>query len=139
MTAARLRPPAGGMAPPSTATLPGGMQLDLRTLAREVSEAHLARHPEDLERYGDPVREWCIHDNQHLLGWAALDLAGATDLDDRLRWLARILTSRGYPSDNLVDNVRSAAAVVRRQPGGDAMRALADRLAAAADALADGG
>jgi len=68
----RLRPPSGGMAPPSTATLANGTRLDLVALAREITEEHLARHPGELERYGDAVRAWCVHDNQHLLNWAAL-------------------------------------------------------------------
>jgi len=71
----RLRPPSGGMAPPSTATLTDGTQLDLLPLARAITEEHLVRHPDELERYGEAVRAWCTHDNQHLLHWAALDLA----------------------------------------------------------------
>jgi len=135
---ARLRPPSGGMAPPVSATLPDGTQLDLLPLARRIADEHLARHPEELERYGEAVRAWCVHDNQHLLGWAALDLAGAVDFDAQLRWLANVLTSRGYPLASLADDLRTAAAVLRRRPSSDARRALADRLRAAAEALATG-
>ncbi len=133
----RLRPPSGGMAPPSTATLPDGTQLDLLPLAREITERHLARHPDELERYGEAVRAWCTHDNQHLLTWAALDLAGSVDLDAQLRWLAHVLTSRGYPLENLADDLRTAGSVLtgKHGPAGPAMRALADRLTAAADTL----
>lgn len=130
--AARLRPPSGGMAPPTTATLPDGTPLDLIPLAREIADEHLARHPEELERYGDAVRAWCVHDNQHLLSWAALDLAGAVDFDAQLRWLANVLTSRGYPLESVADDLRTAASVLGRPPSSDARRALADRLAAAA-------
>ena len=49
------------------------------------------------------MRAWCVHDNQHLLNWAALDLAGAVDFDAQLRWLASVLTSRGYPLDVVGD------------------------------------
>ncbi len=132
----RLRPPSGGMAPPSTATLTDGAQLDLVALAREITEEHLARHPDELERYGDAVRAWCVHDNQHLLNWAALDLAGSVDLDAQLRWLAHVLTSRGYPLENLVDDLRTAGSLLTRRPGSAAMHALADRLATAAATLA---
>lgn len=132
----RLRPPSGGMAPPSTATLTDGTQLDLVPLAREISEEHLARHPGELERYGDAVRAWCVHDNQHLLNWAALDLAGSVDLDAQLRWLAHVLTSRGYPLDSLVDDLRCAGSLLTRRPGSAAMHALADRLTTAAATLA---
>ena len=130
-----LRPPAGGMAPPVTATLPDRTPLELRPLARTISEAHFARHPDDRERYGEAGMEWCIHDNQHLLNWAALDLAGLLDFDEQLRWLAGVLTSRGYPTEKLVDNVRTAAAVVSEHAGGESVQPLADRLAAAADSL----
>lgn len=68
-----LRPPSGGMERPATATLPDGTELDLLPLARAISDAHLARHPDELERYGEAARDWCTHDNQHLLSWAALD------------------------------------------------------------------
>ena len=135
--AARLRPPSGGMAPPTTATLPDGTTLDLIPLAREIADEHLARHPEEVERYGDAGRAWCVHDNQHLLNWAALDLADALDFDVQLRWLASVLTSRGYPLESVADDLRTAASVLRRPPTSNARRALADRLAAAAATLGD--
>ena len=132
MTDRKLRPPAGGLAPPQAVTLPDATELDLRPIARKVTDAHLARHPDELERYGEAGREWCTHDTQHLLNWAALDVAGTLDLDAQLRWLARVLTSRGYPIESLADNLRTAATVVRRQADGAGMTALADRLALAA-------
>lgn len=131
----RLQPPSGGMAPPATATLQDGTRLELRPLAQSISDAHFARHPDELARYGQAGREWCTHDNQHLLNWAALDLAGRIDFDERLRWLARVLTSRGYPVERLADNLRSGAAVVSRQANGTSLRVLADRLSSAAEAL----
>jgi hypothetical protein len=131
----RLRPPAGGMAPPTSAKLPDGTELDLLPLARKIADEHLARHPEELERYGEAVRAWCVHDNQHLLDWAALDLAGALDFDVQLRWLANVLTSRGYPLASLADDLRTAAAVLRRRPSSDGRRAVAERLATGAATL----
>jgi hypothetical protein len=131
----RLRPPAGGLTPPVVATLPDGTQLDLLPLARQIAAEHLARHPEELERYGDAVRAWCIHDNQHLLNWAALDLAGAGKLEAQLRWLGNVLTSRGYPLRSLVDDLHIAGSLLRRDPSSDAKRALAGRLEAATAAL----
>jgi len=132
---ARLRPPSGGMAAPTTTLLPDGTELDLLPVARAIADEHLAAHPEELERYGEAVRAWCVHDNQHLLNWAALDLAGAADFDAQLRWLANVLTSRGYPLASLAADLRTAAAVLRRPPTSDARRALADRLAGAAATL----
>ena len=123
------------MAPPPTAALPDGTQLDLRPLAQQISVAHYERHPDELERYGDAGREWCIHDNQHLLNWAALDLAGHIDFDEQLRWLASVLTSRGYPIENLADNLRTGESVLKRRSGVESLQALASRLARAADSL----
>ncbi|HEV2058153.1 MAG TPA: hypothetical protein VGR11_02270 [Solirubrobacteraceae bacterium] len=128
----RLQPPSGGMAPPTTTMLPDGTEVDLLAPARKIADEHLARHPEELERYGEAVRAWCIHDNQHLLNWAALDLAGAIDFDAQLHWLANVLAARGYPLESLADDLDTAASVLRRSPSSDARRALADRLAAAA-------
>ena len=123
------------MAPPVTARLSDGTQLDVLALAREIASEHLERHPEELERYGEAVRAWCVHDNQHLVNWAVLDLGGWLDLDERLRWLTNILTSRGYPLQSLLDDLQTAAAVLRREPAGDARRAVADRLARAGEDL----
>lgn len=131
----RLRPPSGGMAPPTTAKLPDGTNLDLLPLARTIADEHLARHPEELERYGEAVRAWCIHDNQHLLNWAALDLGGVMDLDAQVAWLANVLSSRGYPLESLVDDLQTARSVLRRPPVSDGRRVLAERLGAAAAAL----
>ena len=58
------------------------------------------------------------------------------DLDAQLRWLAHVLTSRGYPLENVVDDLRTAGSLLTRRPGSAAMHALADRLATAAAALA---
>jgi hypothetical protein len=135
MTARRLRPPSGGMAPPHTATLPDGTKLDLLPLARQISDAHLARHPDELERYGEAGREWCTHDNQHLLSWAALDLQGSVDFDEQLGWLSRVLSARGYPIANLADNLRTAGTLIRQHAAGAGIEALANRFALAAESL----
>jgi hypothetical protein len=101
------------MAPPVAATLPDGVVLELHPLAVEITDRHLRRHPEDLERYGDVAREWGIHDNQHLVNWAVLDARGALSFSEQLRWLANVLGSRGYPLANLADNLETGAQVMR--------------------------
>ena len=103
------------MSPPARATLPDGVVLDLHKLATEISSIHLAGHPEDLERYGAVGRDWCIHDNQHLLNWAVLDVCAAADFGAHVAWLADVLGSRGYPLVNLADDLRTASHVVRRR------------------------
>jgi hypothetical protein len=107
--------PPGGASPPARATLPDGVVLDLHELATEISAIHLARHPEDLARYGAVGRAWCIHDNQHLLNWAVLDVCEALDFGAHVAWLADVLGSRGYPLANLADDLQTASHVVRRR------------------------
>lgn len=121
------------MAPPVTATLPDGVVLELRPLAAEITERHLRRHPEDGDRYGDLAREWGIHDNQHLVNWAVLDVRGVLSFPEQLRWLANVLDSRGYPLANLADNLQTAAEVMRERVTSDHTTALADTLEAGAE------
>jgi hypothetical protein len=113
MNERELAPPTG-MAPPVTATLPGGVVLELRPLACEITDRHLIRHAEDLQRYGETGREWCTHDNQYLISWAVLAVRDALSLREQLAWLASVLTSRGYPLANLADNLDTAAETVRQ-------------------------
>lgn len=101
------------MAPPVAAKLPDDVLLELRPLACEITDRHLRHHPEDVERYGDVARDWCIHDNQHIMNWAVLDLDGALSFEEQLGWLANVLGSRGYPLANLADNLQTAAEVTR--------------------------
>src|SRR5947209_8937503 len=106
------------MPPPDRAALPDGVVLDLRELATEISSVHLARHPDDVARYGEAGREWCIHDNQHLLNWAVLDVCGGLDFGAQVAWLAGVLGSRGYPLANLADDLEVAADIVQQRLGG---------------------
>ncbi len=85
--------------------------------------------------YGEAARDWCTHDNQHLLSWAALDLDGGTYFDDQLRRLSRVLPSRGYPIASLADDLRTGGTIVGRHARGASVQALADRLALAAESL----
>ncbi len=121
-----------GMAPPMTATLPDGVVLDLRPLAREITDRHLRLHPEDTERYGDLAREWGIHDTQHLVNWAALDADGALSFQEQVTWLANVLDSRGYPLANLADNLATAAQATRELVESEHAAELAGTLAAGA-------
>lgn len=129
MTAGRRPALPGGTPPPTTARLPDGTVLELRPLAERISQAHLRRHPEDLERYGaETALAWCTHDHQHLVSWAAEDLA----LDAQVLWLASVLDARGYPVANLADSLATAAEVIEREIATDAGREVAAKLRAAA-------
>ncbi len=90
--------------------------------------------PDERERYGDAALDWCVHDNQWLLGWAAEDLEmGGTHFADNVRWLARLLRARGYPTERLVRDLELAAQVVGSKS--DAHRELAEKLRQGTDLL----
>jgi hypothetical protein len=122
------------VAPPETVTLGDGTPVALRPLAELSAERHLRRHPEDLERYGDLARDWCIHDTQHLLQWAGLEAAGQLAMATQVEWLAGVLHARGYPLANLASNLETAAEVVDEALG-EPGRPVAEALRAAVDAV----
>jgi hypothetical protein len=119
----RVAPPSG-MAPPQEVPAPGGdgRVLDLVALAQGVCSRYYEEFTDEDERYGEAGRLWCVHDNQHLLQWAALEVAGSVELNGQVAWLARVLEARGFPLDRLARNLELGAAVVRDQvAGGESM------------------
>ena len=126
------------MPAPRHATLPDGQVLDLHGLATEISAEHLARHADDLARYGEVGRDWCVHDNQHLLNWAVLDVCGGLDFGPQVAWLAGVLGSRGYPLESLADDLRVAAQTVRRRVAGGHASRLAEVLERGIDFIDQG-
>jgi hypothetical protein len=117
------------MAPPTRASLPDGVVLDLASLAALISSEHLSRHPDDVARYGDVIRDWCVHDNQHLLNWAVLDVRGELDFGSQVAWLAGVLGARDYPLASLADDLQVAAHTVRKEIDSEYATALGDVLA----------
>jgi hypothetical protein len=129
-----LTPPSGGTAPPAAAELPGGEVVDLAPLARAISAKLRAEYPDEEERYGTAGFDWCVHDNQWLLGWAAEDVAiGQGYFARNVSWLANVLDKRDYPLERLVRNLEIAADVVGRETEG--RRAMASRLRAGVSAI----
>jgi hypothetical protein len=125
------RPP-GGAPPPRTAILTGGdAPIDLVALAEEICLRYRGEFPDERERYGDAGVAWCVHDNQHILGWAVGARNGYTELNRQLDWLARVLAARDFPVERLARDLEIAADVVRERLAG-AEAALADDLAAGA-------
>jgi hypothetical protein len=119
------------MAPPREVPGPAGDELDLEALARAVCARYYAQFTDEEERYGEAGRAWCVHDNQHLLNWAALDVCGMVVLDEQVAWLAKVLEARGFPLDRLARDLELAAGVVREQVAeGDALAARLDGSAA---------
>jgi hypothetical protein len=120
--------PPSGATPPARAKL-GDQELDLHELAEEICRRYRAEYPDEEERYGDAGTAWCVHDNQHILNWAILDLRGFATLESQLQWLAGVLTARHFPRQRLVRNLELAADVVgeRAQPGGQAVAELLHR------------
>jgi hypothetical protein len=133
MSTRRPAPPSG-MPPPTVAPLPDGSSVELKPLAERITDAHLARHPEDVERYGaELARVWGVHDNQHLLNWAIGDI----DLEGQAKWLARVLDARGYPVANLVDNLMTGAGIVAGEIPGSIGETVAERMRSAARSVAE--
>ena len=102
----------GGAAPPVDVMTPGGGSVDVRVLAEEVARRYFAELPEDRDRYGDVADEWCVHDNQHILQWALLDVQNLTSLHDQVAWLAGVLRARDFPLGHLRRDLELCADVV---------------------------
>jgi hypothetical protein len=116
---ARPRPaPPSGQPPPVRAELADGTEVDLEALAREVCERYRAEYPDEEGRYGEVGREWCRHDNQHLINWAVLHTREFVVLDEQVAWLAKVLEAREFPLDRLARDLDIAAAVVGEQVRG---------------------
>jgi hypothetical protein len=129
-----LQRPAGATRPRDAAELRDGELLFLAPLAHEVSRRFLAEFPDELERYGNAARDWCVHDNQWLLDWAVSGATIGTDLFvERVTWLDGVLAARGYPRERLVRDLELLAEVVTGSS--EARMELAAVLAAGADAL----
>ena len=127
----RVEPPSG-QPPPTEAQLAGdGQKLDLAALAREICRRYSAEYTDERDRYGDAGTAWCVHDNQHLLNWAAGAFNGYVDMEREVGWLARVLEARDFPIDRLARNLDIGAEVVREQVGGEAGNDLAGILAGA--------
>jgi len=107
------------MPPPATVRLPGGGEADLVELAREVCRRYDAEFPDERERYGRAGRQWCVHDNQHLLNWAVLDVRRDVVLDEQVAWLAKVLEAREFPLERLARDLELAADVARERLAGD--------------------
>ena len=131
MTERRLEPPSGQPPPSEVRLRDVADPLDLRALAREICRRYRDEHPDERERYGDAGTAWCVHDNQHLLNWAAGSVNGYVDLEPDDGWLARVLEARDFPLDRLARNLEIGADVVREQVGGAPGDELADALAGA--------
>lgn len=100
------------MAAPERAKLPDGDDIALAPLAEEICRRYRAEYPDEERRYGDAGIAWCIHDNQHILNWAALELAGLEDLGEQVAWLAGVLEARDFPLERLARDLEIAADVV---------------------------
>lgn len=112
----RVSPPSG-MPPPVAALSPLGQELDLRALAKQTCSAYDAEFPDERERYGPAGIQWCVHDNQHVVNWAALSLTGGLPFFEQIAWLAGVLEARGFPLDRLARSLELCAQTIgQRHP-----------------------
>jgi hypothetical protein len=124
-----------GHPPPAETRLPGGRTLDLADPARDVCARYAAEVPDEEARYGEAWMPWCRHDNQHILNWAAQDLAGFSVLHRQLDWLYDVLAARDFPVERLSRDVELCADVMAERDEPE----LAERLRVAAARLGDRG
>jgi hypothetical protein len=117
-----VSPPRGGQPPPEHAESPDGERIALRPLAEEICRRYREEFPDEEGRYGEAGIAWCVHDNQHILNWAFLDLCGFVDLDEQLAWLARVLAARDFPLVRLARDLEIAADVVRNEQAAARLR-----------------
>jgi hypothetical protein len=89
-----------------------GEEIDLVAPAREATELFIAECPEYLERYGEPGRQWCAHDLQHVLNWALI--RSQIRFDRELDWLTRVLATRDFPLEWLSRGTQLLADVFER-------------------------
>ena len=129
----RLAPPSGH--PPPTEVTLGGVARALVPLAGEICRRYREEFPDEQGRYGDAGTAWCVHDNQHLLFWAAGAVEGWVDMDREVRWLADVLEARDFPLPRLARDLDLAAAVVRERVDDENGRLWGDVLASAATSV----
>jgi hypothetical protein len=127
----RLEPPSGHP-PPTSASLGSGKPLELSGLAREICQRYRREFPDEEERYGEAGYAWCVHDNHHLLNWAAGAVSGMIEMNPEVAWLAKVLEARHFPIARLARNLEIAANVARTEVGGGHGEQLAAVLANAA-------
>jgi len=139
MTDRPLRPPEGGdEAPRVSSPLGGHGTLDLVALAQAICELYRVEFPDEFERYGDAGNAWCVHDNQHILNWAAESVTSEFDIRQEVAWLATLLESRDFPIDRLARDLDIGAEVVIGRIGGPEALELAAVLTDTADFIRSG-
>ena len=130
MTGRPLRPPEGGDEAPRVSSPIGGHgPLDLVALAQVICDRYRLEFPDERERYGEAGNAWCVHDNQHILNWAAESVNGDLDIRQEVAWLATVLEARDFPTDRLARDLDIGAEVVISQIGGPGALELAAVLA----------
>ena len=104
--------PPSGWKPPETLTTPSGDEIDLIGPARAATEAFIEECPAYLERYGEPGRQWCIHDHQHVLNWALI--RSEERFTEELDWLTGVLAARDFPLEWLARGTELLAETFER-------------------------
>lgn len=117
MSSARPPAPPGGTPPPRTATVRAtGAVLDLEAIAIAACRRYREEYPDEADRYGEVGMAWCVHDTQHLVNWAVMDLNADVVLNEQVAWLARVLEARDFPLDRLARSLDIDAEVVADAP-----------------------
>ena len=125
----RVAPPTGAE-PPHVAFRRDGTELPLDEWARELCDQYFAAYPDHIEHYGPAGDAWCVHDSLYIFAWAFGDLDwGGSDLKAQVKWLATVLTARGFPLDRFVRHLELAGVVAANRGCAAVARMLDDAAA----------
>ena len=133
-----LRPPSGA-SPPASAELADAEPFELQPLAAEICRRYRLEFPDEEERYASAGQEWCVHDNQHILSWAALAADGYVEFQREIDWLAGVLHARDFPLERLARDLEIAVGVLGERRPAEAPRLEGLLLEAASRIRARGG
>jgi methanogenic corrinoid protein MtbC1 len=92
-----------------------------RPLAEALTERHYELHPDLAQRFGERGRAKCLQDAEYHLSYLADSIAGASPslFADYVAWARVMLSTRGIPTEDLVNNLRVMSETLRRElPGG---------------------
>ncbi|HEX6898111.1 MAG TPA: cobalamin-dependent protein [Thermoanaerobaculia bacterium] len=92
-----------------------------RSLAEALTERHYELRPDLARRYGERGRAKCLQDAEYHLSYLADSIAGVSPslFADYVAWARVMLSTRGIPTEDLADNLRTLSETLQRELPGD--------------------
>jgi methanogenic corrinoid protein MtbC1 len=96
-----------------------GLRDNIETMAAAITERHFAAHPELLARYPAVGRQRCLEDARFHLQYLAIaiDAGSRAMFLDYAGWTKVLLAKRNIPVEDLAENLRIIANVIRETLG----------------------